>query len=333
MKMTKRAMGLFFSLGLFLALAGVVTGAQAADKVFINFAGGNIAGSAIQNAAAAVATLVNGELKNLNVTPETSAGASENIRRVNDGKVEMAGVFASDMHDGYHEQGLFKGKRQGNIRAVGILNLSFTHIVALKDSGIKTVADLKGKKVAVGGTGSGTSLMTERYFKQLGMWDKIQKVYLGGNNSSTALKDRQIDAFVWNPGIPGPTVVDVASTRDIVLLDVYTPAQNSGFLAAHPFYTKGVIPGGVYRGVDKPVLTLQSGAYWIARDNVPEDVVYQMTKLAYSKKGVERLVKIFKPLVAMGKNPIAGITIPLHPGAQKYYREIGLEIPKEILAK
>jgi hypothetical protein len=318
---------------LILPLAGFDNDARAADKVFINIAGGNIAGSAIQNAAAAIANLVNAELKGFNVTPETSAGASENIRRVNSGEVEMAGVFASDMHDAYHSKGLFEGKRQANIRAIGVLNLSYTHIVALKDSGIKTVADLKGKKVAVGGTGSGTSLMTERYFKQLGMWDDIRKVYLGGNDSSTALKDRQVDAFVWNPGIPGPTIVDVAAIRDIVLLDVYTPALKSGFLEANPFYTKGVIPAKVYRGVDKEVLTLQSGAYWIARHDVPENVVYQMTKLAYSPEGVKKLTKTFKPMIAMGKNPIDGITIPLHPGAEKVFREVGIKIPESIKAK
>lgn len=333
MKKIKSTMAMVLCMAFFLPLAGFVKGVHAAEKVFINIAGGNIAGSAIQNAAAALANLMNAELKGFNVTPETSAGASENIRRVNNGEVEMAGVFASDMHDAYHEQGLFEGKRQGNIRAIGVLNLSYTHIVALKDSGIKTVADLRGKKVAVGGTGSGTSLMTERYFKKLGMWEDIRKAYLGGNDSATALKDRQIDAFVWNPGIPGPTIVDVATTRDIVLLDVYTPAQKSGFLDVNPFYTKGVIPGGVYRGVDKEVLTLESGAFWIARNNVPEQVVYQMAKLAYSQEGVKKLVKIFRPLAAMGKNPINGITIPLHPGAEKYFREIGLTIPDRIKAK
>jgi TRAP transporter TAXI family solute receptor len=333
MKATKRTTALVFFLTLFLVLASFGGGAYGAQKVFINIAGGNIAGSAIQNAAAAIANLTNAELPGFNVTPETSAGASENIRRVNSGEVEMAGVFASDMHDAYHEQGLFAGKRQASIRAIGVLNLSYTHIVVLKDSGIKSVADLKGKKVAVGGTGSGTSLMTERYFKKLGMWDDIRRVYLGGNDSATALKDRQVDAFVWNPGIPGPTVVDVASTRDIVLLDVYTPAQKAGFLGENPFYVRGVIPAKVYRGVDQEVPTLQSGAYWIARKDVPENVVYQMTKLCYSPEGVQKLAKSFKPMVAMGKNPIDGITIPLHPGAEKFFREAGIQIPEGIRAK
>jgi TRAP transporter TAXI family solute receptor len=311
------------------------TALAAPKKTFLSFAGGPAAGSAVMDCAAAVAGLLNKKMPDLNVTPESSAGAAENVRRVQSRQADMGGAFSADMYEGYFGKGKFAGKPQQNIRGIGILYASFTHVVALKSSGIKTVFDLQGKKVAVGGQGMGTALLCERLFKELGMWDKIRVAYLGGNNSAQALKDGQIDAFVWSPGVPGPTIVDVSSVKDIVLIDVVGEAKKKGFFAKYPYYSDGEIPAGVYRGVNVVTPVITSSANWIVNKDTPANLVYEMTKIAYSEEGVKYLSNTYKPLKNMGdkKLILGGIKIPLHPGAEKYWKEKGMAIPDNIKAK
>ena len=145
-----------------LANAQDKTAPKPAKKTFLSFAGGPSAGSSVMDCAAAIAGLLNKRMSNLNVTPESSAGAVENVRRVHNKQADMGGAFSADMYEGYNGKGQFEGQPQQNIRAVGVLYCSFTHVVALKSSGIKTASDLKGKKVAVAGQGTGTALLSER---------------------------------------------------------------------------------------------------------------------------------------------------------------------------
>jgi TRAP transporter TAXI family solute receptor len=321
--------------GLFALTVVCGTGLAAPKKIFLSFAGGPAAGSAVMDCAAAIAGLLNKKMTNLNVTPESSAGAAENVRRVNSKQADMGGAFSADMYEGYWGKGQFAGKPQQNIRGVGILYASFTHVVALKSSGIKTVSDLIGKKVAVGGQGMGTALLCERLFKELGMWDKIRVAYLGGNNSAQALKDGQIDAFIWSPGVPGPTIVDVSSVKDIVLIDVVGAAKKAGFFEKYPYYSEGEIPAGVYRGVNYATPVITSSANWIVNKDTPASLVYEMVKTAYSEDGVKYLRNTYKPLKNMGdkKLVLSGIKIPLHPGAERYWKEKGMTIAEIMKAK
>ncbi len=309
-----------------LLIVGMLSVVQGADRVFLSFAGGPQAGSAVMDSVAAVAGLLNKEVEDVNLTPASSAGASENVRRVNTREADMGGVFLADMYEGYNGVGNWEGKEQPNIRAVGVLYASYTHVVALESSGIKTWNDLVGKKVAVGGQGMGTALLSERLFKELGIWDEIDVAYLGGGNQVTALRDGQIDAFLWSPGYPGPTIVDISTTKDIVLIDVATKAKEVGFFEKYPYYFPGEIPGGTYRGVEETVPVIMSGCYWIANKDLSEDLVYEMTKAAYSEEGVEYLKSTYNSLKTMGEKDtiVKGITIPFHPGARKYWEEIGV---------
>ena len=318
-----------------LADAQDKTAPKPAKKTFLSFAGGPSAGSAVMDCAAAIAGLLNRKMTHLNVTPESSAGAVENIRRVHKKQADMGGVFSADMFEGYNGKGQFEGQPQDSIRAVGALYCSFTHVVALKSSGIKTASDLKGKKVAVAGQGTGTALLSERLFRELGLWDKIKVVYLGGSDSAQALKDGQIDVFLWSPGLPGPTIVDVSSVKSIVLVDVVTEAKKVGFFEKYPYFIEGEIPAGLYKGVDYVTPVITSSCHWIVNKDIPADLVYEMTKMAYSEEGVKYLSNTYKPLKDMGnkKLVLSGIRAPLHPGAEKYWKEAGMAIPDSIKAK
>lgn len=306
---------------------------QAHAAEFVGFAGGPPGGSFFP-AAGAIASFVEKNAPDLKVAVESSGGSGENVRLVNAGNTDMGIAFAGDLHTGYVGGEHFTGMPQKNLRAIGMVFWGYGHLVALKGSGISSIKDLKGKRLAIGGTGTGSALTGERLFKHLGLLDQVRVSYIGGNAASTALKDGQVDAYNWHSGAPNAAVLDTVATRKAVLLDLATPAAESGFLETYPFYALGEIPAGVYAGVDKPIPTILTGTYWFTNKDVGADIVYKMTKAAYSDAGHAHMVKTFALLRDMTRTQaLQGLTIPLHPGAQRYWEEVGVKVPERIRAR
>ncbi|MDR7387136.1 MAG: TAXI family TRAP transporter solute-binding subunit, partial [Armatimonadota bacterium] len=131
--------------------------------------------------ATGLATFLSRNVPGVEVSVAATGGSVENVRRVNAGDAEMAVAFASDVHEGYFGVEAFQGSPQRNIRAVGLLFVGVGHLVTYRDSGIRAVADLAGKRVAVGSPGSGTFSNAQRIFGELGLWDRIQRVPLLGS--------------------------------------------------------------------------------------------------------------------------------------------------------
>lgn len=316
-----------------LAVVLLMLGCQRDGVTFVGFAGGPPGGSFFP-VAGAIATYSEQHIPNLSVSVEGSGGSGENIRLVSNGDAGMGIAFAGDLHTGYFGQEDFAGAPQTNLRAVGMVFWSYGHVVTLRRSGIRSVADLENKRVALGGTGTGSALTGERFFRHLGLLQGMRTSYLGGTVASAALKDGQIDAYNWHSGAPNSAVLDTLATHEVTLLDLATPARESGFLNAYPFYALGEIPAGTYTGVTEPVPTLLAGTYWFVHRNVPDEIVYEMTRLAYSDEGHRHMVQSFRPLVEMTREQaLRGLTIPLHPGAQRFWEEVGLEIPERIRAR
>jgi hypothetical protein len=300
---------------------------------FVGFAGGPPGGSFFP-AAGAISTFAGQKISTVSVSVEGTGGSGENVRLVNNGDSDMGIAFGGDLHAGYFGVDEFANSPQTNLRAVGLLFWGYSHLVTLPQSGIRSVAELEGQRVAIGGVGSGSALTGERYFRHLGLLNKMRVSYLGGTAASTALKDGQVDVYHWQSGAPNSAVLDTAATHQIVLVDMATPAMKSGFLEANPFYRAGEIPAGTYRGVDQPVPTVLMGTYWIVNRTVSNDIVYELVKQAYSEEGHRHMQQTFEPLVDMtAKQALEGLTVPLHPGAQRYWEELGLKIPEAIRAR
>ncbi|RPJ00509.1 MAG: TAXI family TRAP transporter solute-binding subunit, partial [Chloroflexi bacterium] len=148
-----------------------------------------------------------------------------------------------------------------------------------------------------------------------------------------ALKDGQVDSYHWQSGAPNAAVLDTVATHEIMLLDLATPAKASGFADRYPYYLLGEIPVGAYKGVDKPVPTILTGTYWIVHKDVPDDIVYEMTRVAYSDEGHQYMKQTFRPLADMTREQaLKGLTVPLHPGAQRFWQEVGVPVPDNIRA-
>lgn len=300
-----------------------------AQRQFVSIGGGSTGGT-FNTFSSGIGDYLSQNIEGLNMTVEGSAGSAENIRRIQGGDLEMGIAFAGDAFLAYNGEDVFveDGAYDG-IRAIGFLYSAVSQIVALEESGIASVADLEGRTVAVGGAGSGTQLSLERLLSTLGVYDSLDPVLVAGQNASDSLKNRQVEAYHALYGVPNATVTDTSSTNDIVILSTYDDAEAAGFFEQYPFYTEYVIPGGTFAGVDEDVTTFRDAGLWIASADMDEETVYQMTKAIYDQAGLEHMLQVTNVAGEMGTdNALVGVQLPLHPGAARYWEEVGVEIPE-----
>ena len=138
------------------------------------------------------------------------------------------------------QRGLWKGKQMSNFRVIGNSLDAVANFVVLERSGIKSVKELEGKKVSLGSPGSASAGLAERYLTEMGI--NVRKQFLAGGEAATALKDGQLDAYIWAPSMPAPDVVDLTSTSSIRLLDAGSPAKEIEFFEKYKFFRPFAIP-------------------------------------------------------------------------------------------
>ena len=209
-----------------------------------------------------------------------------------------------------------------NLRGIASIYPETIHIVATKASGVKTIADLKGKRVGVGAPNSGTEADARIILNAHGLtYDEMSIDYIDFNEVADRLIDGQIDAGFTTAGYPTSSIINIATTRDLVLVPV-DPVVAQKLVDDIPYYGITEIPAGMYRGVDEPVLSLATPALWVCDSKLDPTLVYKMTKALWENNNV--LAEVH----AQGKNikletALNGMAVPLHPGAELYYKEIG----------
>jgi hypothetical protein len=160
-------------------------------------------------------------------------------------------------------------------------------------------------------------------------------VYLGGD-SPQALRNGEIDAYNWHPGLGNSVIHETASMMDIRFLDLDQPARDSGFYETYPYFGPMTIPGGLYSGVDEDTPTFGTGSILIANSAVSEDLVYDFLKAIYADEGRAELSGAVGPALIEAMTEEAAldfITVPLHPGAERFWKEQGLEIPEDLQSR
>lgn len=269
----------------------------------------------------AIAQVINAHADNTNITATSTGASIENIRLISSGEADLA-IVQNDVLD-YAVSGteLFTEKTSG-LAAIATLYPEIIQIVVGKDSDIKSVADLKGKKVSVGDVGSGVEANAKQILELYGMtFDDIKAQHLSFKESASTFQDGQIDAFFVTAGIPNTAIVELSLTKPVKLLG-FEADKMTEIIAKHPFYTSFEIPADVYK-TDAPTNTIAIKATLIASDKLSEDSVYQMTKALF-----ENLPELGEAH-AKGKEvsleaAISGISTTIHPGAMKYFKEKGI---------
>jgi len=197
----------------------------------------------------------------------------------------------------------------------------------LANSGINQVSDLEGKRVAVGGAGSGAAAAAQRYFTAIGLWDKMNVEFIGYSKAASAIGDHLIDAMWVFAGFPNSAVIQAAASNSVKVLSTVDIGKKAGFFTEYPFYSEIIIPAGTYAGVDYDVKTFQDSALWMARHKLNEQDVYNAVKDIYSPKGLSYLVKVKSTAKAMSiQSALTGIVTPVSPGAAKFWIENGLTL-------
>lgn len=320
-----------------LAIGVVTAGTSAQQMQFFRIGTGGTAGTyyplagvianAVSNPPGSRACDAGGScgVPGLVATAVATNGSVANVNGIAGGSLE-SGFSQSDVAFwAYTGTGIYEGKpKVEGLRAIANLYPESFHLVARKGSGIKGVADLKGKRVSLDEPGSGTLVDARLILAAYGMTEKDLKAeYLKPQQSADKLKDGAIDAFISVSGYPQGAIAELAATSGIELIPIEGPGADK-LLSQFSFFARDAIPDNAYKGV-AGVKTVSVNAQWLTSTKQSEALVYGIVQALWNAN----TRKLLDAGHAKGKEikvetALTGIGIPLHPGAEKYYRERGL---------
>jgi len=259
-------------------------------------------------------------------TAQASAGSVANVNAVASGQLE-SGFSQADVATWAHTgTGVWEGRPAvTGLRLIANLYPESVHIVARKGAGIRTVADLKGKRVALDEPGSGTLINARAILAAYGLKDSdLRPEYIKPNQAGDKLKDGSLDAFFFTGGWPAGAISELASSGAGIELVPIEGAQADAIRKASSFFAPDTIPADTYKGVGA-VRTLAVGAQWVTSDKVDANLVYEIVKALFSDAGQRAMgAGHAKGKFITKENAVQGAGIPFHPGAARYYREVGV---------
>lgn len=293
-------------------------------KMELSFATGGTSGT-YYPLGGAIANVWNEKIDGVNVTIQPAGASVENINRVASGEVDLVLAMNNIADNAFNGEGKsFGGKAIKNFKAIGVVYPEVIHCITLKDSGINSIADLKGKAVNPGPPGSGTFATAMPILESYGITPKDFTPKPGSFSDAVAgLKDGNIDAAFAVVSFPSSAVLEIATTNPVKILEIKGD-EFKKLQEKVPFAAPFTVAGGEYNGQDTDAMTVTLQAVLYVKEDASEDLVYNLTKQMY--ENTEEIAKGH----ARGKqisidNAIAGVTTPIHPGAMKYYKEVGIQ--------
>ena len=260
-------------------------------------------------------------------TALSANGSVANMNAIGGGQLE-SGFSQSDVaYWAYTGTGVYEGKpKVVDLRLIANLYPESIHLVARKGSGIKTVADLKGKRVSLDEPGSGTLIDARIILAAWGLSEKdIKAEYLKPQNAGDKLRDGSMDALFSVSGYPQGAIVEIASAGGGVDLIPISGPEADKIVAQYKFFAKDAIPAGTYKGVDGETKTLSVGAQWLTSAKQSDELIYQVTKALWNDSTRKQLDAGHAKGKAITKSTaLEGAGVPLHPGAERFYKEAGL---------
>ncbi len=260
----------------------------------------------------------------LKCTAPSTGGSIANINAIKAGDMQM-GVAQSDWQfHAYNGSSQFEGDQFEDLRAVFSVHGEPFNVVARADSGIESFTDLVGKRVNIGNPGSGQRATMDVVMDAMG-WtldDFALASELKSAEQAAALGDNKVDAIIFTVGHPAGSIQEATTTVDSKIIAVDTP-EIAELVDANPYYAWADVPGGMYKGNDDPVRTFGVKATFVTSAQVPDEVIYQVVKAVFDNfdrfKGLHPAFENLTPEDMIS----TGLSAPLHPGAEKYYKEQG----------
>jgi TRAP transporter TAXI family solute receptor len=259
-------------------------------------------------------------------TAQSSAGSVANVNAVAAGQLE-SGFSQADVATWAHSgTGVWEGRPAvSGLRLIANLYPESVHIVARKGAGIRTVADLKGRRVALDEPGSGTLINARSILAAYGLKDSdLKPEYIKPNQAGDKLKDGSLDAFFFTGGWPAGAISELASSGTGIELVAIDGPQVEVIRKASSFFALDTIPADTYKGV-AATKTLAVGAQWVTSEKVDGNLVYEIVKSLFSAEGQKAMgAGHAKGKFITKENAVQGAGIPFHPGAARFYREAGV---------
>ena len=271
----------------------------------------------------ALANVIGKAMPQMKTSVQATKASVENLNLLEAGRGEIAftlGDSLSDAWKGNAEAG-FKTPLK-KLRGIAAIYPNYIQIVARADSGIKTLADLKGKKISVGAPKSGTELNARAVLHAAGIdYKDFSKVeYLPFGESVELMKNRQLDVTLQSAGLGVSSLRDLAASLPIVVVPIPEDVIKK---IGDPAYIHAVVPANTYNGQTSDVATAAVQNFLVTHEGVPDDIVYGMTKALWTN--LDQLVAAHSAAKAIDiKKATQNMPVPLHPGAEKYYKEVGV---------
>ncbi len=262
---------------------------------------------------------------NIRCNAPTTGGSVANVNGMKSGDLDMGVVQSDVQYRAYHGEDNFESDGPWEeMRAVFTMHGEPLTVVARADSGIEHFSDFPGKRVNIGNPGSGQRNTMNVVMNAMG-WDTDTfslASQLDAAEQAAALSDNNIDAMVYVVGHPNGSIQEATTTIDARLIPVTGPEIDE-IIEENPFYTRSVIPGGLYRGNDEDVETFGVAATFVSSTAVDEDVIYETVKAVF--ENFDRFTRLHPAFANLNEEDMIsdGLTAPLHDGAARYYRERG----------
>ncbi|MGR7994296.1 MULTISPECIES: TAXI family TRAP transporter solute-binding subunit [unclassified Xanthobacter] len=302
-------------------ISALVLAPVAAKAEFVNVLTGGTSG-VYYPLGVAISKVIGEKVPNARPSVQATKASVENLNLIQQGKGEVAFTLADSLADGA------AGKAEAGFKApltkvvaLGGIYPNYIQIVAAKDSGIKTLADLKGKRLSVGAPRSGTELNARAILGAAGLtYDDLGKVeYLPFAESVELMKNRQLDATLQSSGLGVASIKDLANSVPIVVVEV----PNTVVDKVGAPYIKAVIPANTYEGQSVDVVTAAVPNFLVTRSNMKDEEVYEITKAIYDNLPELAAAHSAAKSIKL-ENAMKGSPVPFHPGAAKYFKEKGV---------
>jgi len=276
-----------------------------------------------------LAEIINNKVDGYTATAEVTGASVENMGLVATGDADLAIGLADTVYQAQTGIGKFEGQQLEMIRGIASLYANMIQIVTLADSGITSLDDMRGKRVSIGAPGSGTEVNAAKVLAAAGLsYDDIDEQRLNFNETADALANGDIEAGFWSVGAPTSSILNLATTKSIRMIEL-TDEQIAAAWAAEPLFTETTLAGGIYQGVDADVTVLGVPNVLVASSEMTDDLAYTITKTMF-----ENIADLQAVHPAANQTTVdftlAATPVPLHPGAIRYYEEIGATIPDHL---
>lgn len=294
-------------------------GKSDSGKKFINIATGGTAGT-YYPIGGAMAEILNKAIPGMNASAQSTGASVANINMLKDGSVDLAIVQNDLTYYASNGTEMFKDKKMDNLRGIATLYPETCQIVTLQDSGIETIADFRGRRVAVGAAGSGTEANARQIMEAYGVtYADISVQYLSFGEAASALKDGNVDVAFVTAGYPTAAIQDIASQRKVRLIPV--EESKADMLAAkYPFYTKTRIPAGTYAGFDQDVPAVSVMAMLVTTDKMDDAMGGEVAKALFSNLDRLQAAHSVGKLITK-ESAMNGMSVKMNGGAEKFFKQ------------